>query len=148
MTAAIRRLGVVLALWLVLTLAACGAGDSTTVPTHASTRPKPVVHVPNGPAPQRLVVEDIREGSGPAVKAGDEIEIQFFDVNMRNHARFESDWQGDGVVWRVGEVNLSKGFEGGIKGMRIGGRRKLIIPSRLAYGTGPLLYVVDLLAIK
>jgi peptidylprolyl isomerase len=148
MTAAIRRLGVVLALWLVLTLAACGAGDSTAVATHASTRPKPVVHVPSGPPPQRLVVEDIREGSGPAVKAGDEIEIQFVNINIKTRSRYESDWKGDGVVWRLGGPGLSEGFERGIVGMKVGGRRELIIPAKLAYGTGPILYVVDLLAIE
>ena len=141
------RLGAVLALWPALTLAACGAGDASG-PLHASTRPKPKVGIPNGPAPQRLVVKDIRKGSGPAVEAGDAIEIQFVNINIKTHSRFESDWQGDGVIWRLGEPGLSKGFERGIRGMKVGGRREVIIPARLAYGTGPILYVVDLLAIE
>jgi peptidylprolyl isomerase len=148
MAASMRRLSSVLVLWPVLTLAACGAGDATIVSTHASTRPKPKVRVPSGPPPQRLVVEDIRRGFGPAVKAGDAIEIQFVNINIKTRSRYESDWKGDGVLWHLGEPGLSEGFERGIVGMKVGGRRELIIPAKLAYGTGPILYVVDLLAIE
>jgi peptidylprolyl isomerase len=148
MAAAIRPLGAVLVLWSALALAACGAGDGTTVSTRASTRPKPTVRVPSGPAPRRLVVKDIRKGFGPAVKAGDAIEIQFVNINIKTRSRYESDWQDNGTVWRLGEPGLSEGFERGIVGMKVGGRREVIIPAKLAYGTGPILYVVDLLAIQ
>ncbi|HWP32265.1 MAG TPA: FKBP-type peptidyl-prolyl cis-trans isomerase [Solirubrobacterales bacterium] len=134
---------------VLLGLAGCGGqGEDATSASPAAFGSKPKVKPSDFPIPKKLVVKDVWVGSGPAVKPGDEIEIQFVDLNLVRHTRFESEWKGDGAVWRLGEEELSKGFERGIVGMRVGGRREILFPSRLGYGTGPMVYVLDLLAIR
>lgn len=137
-----------------------GTGKSTLVyvvdllsikplPWADSERPKPRVQAPNGPPPKKLVINDLVEGSAPAVKTGDKLAVHYVGVNYRTGEEFEGAW--DPVFafkFGLGEGTVVKGWEQGVKGMKVGGRRELIVPPRLAYNTDTLIYVIDLLAIE
>jgi peptidylprolyl isomerase len=111
-------------------------------------RPKPVIEVPSEPPPDELVVTDIEEGDGAEVKDGEEIFVDYVGVFYKDGKEFESTWAGDAPEAFVkGNGILIDGWEQGIEGMKVGGRREMIVPSELAYKTGVLIYVVDLLKI-
>jgi FKBP-type peptidyl-prolyl cis-trans isomerase len=118
-------------------------------PPESPERPKPKVKVPSGPAPTELVVKDLIEGTGAEAEAGDELDIHYIGLSYKTGKEFESFWE-RGKVFPVvlGRELVLKGWEEGLNGMRAGGRRQLIIPSRLAYNTGPVVYVIDLLSVK
>jgi peptidylprolyl isomerase len=109
--------------------------------------PVPEIKVPDEPPPKELVVKDLEKGSGPAVGEGDEIVVEYVAVNYKTGKPAETVW-GKPTTFTVGSGELIKGWERGIRGMKVGGRRELIIPSKLAFGKGTLIYVVDLLEIK
>jgi peptidylprolyl isomerase len=114
-----------------------------------SNRSRPRIRVPHGPAPKELVVEELEKGSGETLRRGDTIIVDYIGVNYRTGGEFESTWERpEPREFSYGTEEVLKGWELGLKGMRVGGRRKLIIPSRLAYGTGALVYVIDLLAVE
>lgn len=112
-------------------------------------RTKPKIQVPNGPPPKKLTIEDPEEGSGAAAKDGAELLIHYVGVNYKTGKEFEASW--DPVTpfpVVLGSGAVLKGWEEGLKGMKVGGRRELIVPPNLAYKTDTLIYVIDLLAIK
>jgi peptidylprolyl isomerase len=121
-----------------------------------SSKAKPEVRAPNGAPPKKLVVEELEKGSGVVAKAGDEVGIEYVGVDYRTGKQFDSSWERNELfTFRLGDESTVPGFERGIEGMRVGGRRKLVVPPRLAYGaTGippkiapnsTLVFVVDLL---
>lgn len=111
-------------------------------------RPKPVIEVPDEPPPDELVVTDIEEGDGAEVKDGEEIFVDYVGITYKDGKEFESSWAGDAPPSFVkGNGILIDGWEQGMEGMKVGGRRELIVPSELGYKTGVLIYVVDLLKI-
>jgi peptidylprolyl isomerase len=122
-----------------------GAGGGETKSSAAG--PKPEIEIPDGPPPTEVVVEDIEEGDGDAVKAGDTIVVEYVGVNYKTGKEFETTW-GKPVKFKKDGGELIKGWEEGIEGMRVGGRRELIIPSELAFKTGDVIYVVELLEIE
>jgi peptidylprolyl isomerase len=152
----VRRFALIVVLCVSLLPVGCGEEESSTGPEQgtAGTRKEnatpgePKVQIPPSPAPKKLVVKDLRKGSGPAIEEGsDEILVDYIGVSYRTGEEFYNTWERGGPSkYHLEEVH--RGWELGLKGMRVGGRRELIEPSRLAYGTGPLLYVVDLLAVK
>ena len=110
---------------------------------------EPKVRVPNGPPPKQLVVRNLREGSGAEVKPGDDIAVDYVGVNYKTGKKFESTWERpEPGTFTLSSGELIKGWLDGLKGMKVGGRRELIIPSKLAYKTGPLIYVIDLVSVK
>ena len=111
-------------------------------------RPKPVIEVPGEPPPDELVVTDIEEGDGEEVKDGEEIFVDYVGVFYKDGKEFENSWKGEAQeAFGKGNGILIDGWEQGIEGMKVGGRRELIIPSELGYDTGVLIYVVDLLKV-
>jgi peptidylprolyl isomerase len=109
-------------------------------------RPEPVIEVPDEPPPDGLAVTDIEEGDGEEVKDGEEIFVDYVGVFYKDGKKFESSWDGNAQEAFVkGNGILIDGWEQGVEGMKVGGRRELIIPSELGYNTGVLIYVVDLL---
>jgi peptidylprolyl isomerase len=111
-------------------------------------RPKPVIEAPDDPPPDELVVTDIEEGDGAEVKDGEEIFVDYVGVFYKDGKEFESSWAGKAQEAFVkGGGILIDGWEQGVEGMKVGGRRELIVPSELAYKTGVLIYVVDLLKV-
>jgi peptidylprolyl isomerase len=156
---------------LALAVAGCGGGnDSSTSSTEESTaaakksepaakKTKPKVTVPTGAPPKQLVTKELEEGTGAEAKAGDEVTVQYVGVNYKNGKEFDSSWsRNEPFAFQLGAGQVIPGWEQGIEGMKVGGRRELIIPPELAYGEagsppaiGPnetLVFVVDLLAAK
>jgi FKBP-type peptidyl-prolyl cis-trans isomerase len=131
------------ALIFVIDLVAIGPQETTRA------KEEPEIRVPNGPPPTKVVINELREGSGEEVKAGDEILVDYVGVNYRTGEKFESTWAGnDPSSFTLGTGEVIKGWDVGLKGMKVGGRRELIIPSSLAYKTGTLIYVIDLVEIE
>lgn len=132
------------------------AGASTTMVTIPNPN-KPKVEVPDGPAPTALKIDDLKVGSGVAVKAGDEVEVHYVGVLFSNKEQFDASWdRGTPFKFTVGQGGVIKGWDQGLLGMKVGGQRRLIIPPDLAYGPGgqgsippnsTLVFVIDLLSI-
>jgi peptidylprolyl isomerase len=112
----------------------------------AKTPPK--VSAPPGPPPKELVAEVLKRGSGEAARPGDYLTVQYVGVNYKTGEQFEAHWQRNPWQFTLGAGEVRKGWELGLKRIRVGERRKLIVPSRLAYGTGALVYVIELLSIE
>ncbi len=122
------------------------------------TSQEPTVSVPTGQPPVELVENDLVEGTGPAAEVGDEVAIHYVGVGYQSGKEFDSSWNRKPFTFRLGSGILIPGGEQGIKGMRAGGRRELIIPPQLGYGKKgfppaiateeTLVFVVDLLTVK
>lgn len=127
--------------------------DSSAQPATNKTKPK--VTVPKGPPPKKLVVKDLQAGTGPAAQAGDEVTVQYVGVDYKTGKQFDASWdRGEPFSFTLGGGEVIKGWDQGIEGMKAGGRRELIIPPGLAYGSqqvgsiapnSTLVFVVDLL---
>jgi peptidylprolyl isomerase len=129
---------------------------TATTPANPALAHKPVVVVPKGPAPTHLVVKDLVVGSGPAAKSGQTVSVQYVGVLYRNGKQFDASWdRGQPLSFQLGTGGVIPGWGQGVPGMRVGGRRELIIPASLAYGAQgsppaigpnePLVFVIDLL---
>ncbi|PMC67236.1 peptidylprolyl isomerase [Corynebacterium parakroppenstedtii] len=117
---------------------------------------KPTIEVQSGPAPQDLLIEDISVGDGPEAQAGSNVEVHYVGVDFETGEEFDSSWdRGQTITFPL--TGLIAGWQEGIPGMRVGGRRKLTIPPDMAYGpagTGhplggrTLVFVIDLVDVK
>ncbi|QDQ96986.1 FKBP-type peptidyl-prolyl cis-trans isomerase [Tomitella fengzijianii] len=117
---------------------------------------KPVVEYPEGPPPNDLVVEDIVVGDGPEAQAGDIVDVHYVGVEYDSGEEFDSSWsRGESIRFPL--RGLIKGWQDGIPGMRVGGRRQLTIPPELGYGPAgaghqlsgrALVFVIDLLGVR
>lgn len=92
------------------------------------------VSVPEGPPPKRLVIKDLARGRGPVAKPGDEVEFLYVDALYSTGEVISVAIPGVPFHLELGSRSSLPGWEKGIVGMRVGGRRELIIPPRLAYG--------------
>lgn len=152
-----------------LALAACGsdAGDepaageaSAPSPTDTSAAPDAIgilesLYPGRGEPPTELVITDIAEGDGDAVEPGQRAVVQYWGVRWSDGGTFDSSWsRGQPFAFVLGAGQVISGWDLGVDGMRVGGRRVLVIPPGLAYGDrgagnviGPgetLVFVVDL----
>jgi FKBP-type peptidyl-prolyl cis-trans isomerases 1 len=166
-----RGLLLTIGLCAALAIAGCGGGGSSSSSTAESSTPasseaaadvgkkKPKVEVPGGPPPKTLEKKELVEGSGAEAKAGDEVTVQYVGVGYTSKEQFDASWdRGEPFSFALGAGQVIAGWEEGIPGMKVGGRRELTIPGELAYGAtgspptiGPnetLIFVVDLLAAK
>ncbi len=139
---------------------------TATTPTATTPKPpsplskKPVVKVPSGPAPKTLVTKDLITGSGPVAKTGSSVTVNYVGVLYNGGKEFDSSWKTGQpfAPFKLGAGSVIPGWDKGIVGMKVGGRRELIIPPDLAYGkTGQpptippnatLVFVVDLLGVS
>jgi peptidylprolyl isomerase len=168
----VKALLLTLTLCLALAAAGCGGGGATLDTEEASApaaegagaeattdKKKPKVTVPKGAPPKKLVIEDIEKGTGPEAKAGDEVSVEYVGVSFKDGKEFDSSWsRNEPFPFQLGAGMVIPGWDKGIEGMKVGGRRELVIPPNLAYGPagqppaiGPnetLVFVVDLLAIN
>jgi peptidylprolyl isomerase len=121
---------------------------------------KPTVDVPTGEAPPtELVIEDLEIGDGAEAQTGQTVEVHYVGVAWKNGEQFDASWdRGDTFQFPLGAGHVIQGWDQGVVGMKIGGRRRLVLPPEYAYGTrgagnviGPdetLVFVVDLLGIS
>ncbi len=115
---------------------------------------RPKVTVPDTPPPRQLMVRDLEEGTGPPAEEGDEVTIMYFGRYYETGKLFSASWDwGEPTTFKIGAGAEGEGWEEGLKGMRVGGRRELIVPSRMTTpgnvnpDVGALLYVIDLFAL-
>jgi peptidylprolyl isomerase len=120
---------------------------------------KPTVGLVEGPPPADLVIEDITIGTGQEVQRGQWAVVQYVGVSFDTGEEFDASWnRGSPFSFPVGGGKVIEGWDQGVLGMRIGGRRKLVIPPHLGYGNqgagnrikpgATLVFVVDLVDIK
>lgn len=140
---------------IVAVVVATGGGDdSDSASTADLTKPK--VEVPDGPPPTDLQVTDITEGDGAEAVAGDTLTMQYVGVSYSTGKEFDASWgSGQPFTFQLGAGNVIPGWDQGIAGMKVGGRRQLIIPPDLGYGAQgsppdikpneTLIFIVDLL---
>jgi len=96
---------------------------------------KPEVEFPGGNPPGDLEIEDISEGDGAAAKAGDVVSVHYVGVAWSTGEEFDSSWnRGTPLQFRLGVGQVISGWDQGVQGMKVGGRRRLVIPAHLAYG--------------
>jgi peptidylprolyl isomerase len=164
-----RRWQLALPLVAALALAGCGGGDGDTelaepAPTEVvvdlEAEPDPATYLDEdrGEPPTELVVEDLVVGEGEEAAAGDVVRVNYVGVDWASGQEFDSSWgRGTPFDFQLGVGQVIPGWDQGVEGMRVGGRRVLTIPPDLAYGDravgeliGPnatLVFVVDLLEV-
>jgi peptidylprolyl isomerase len=120
---------------------------------------KPHVFVPPGEAPPtELLTEDVVVGDGAEATAGQDVEVHYVGVAWSTRKQFDSSWdRGDTFRFGLGAGQVIKGWDDGVAGMKVGGRRRITIPPRLGYGAAgaggvikggeTLVFVVDLLGV-
>ena len=98
---------------------------------------KPVVEPIEGPPPADLVVEDITVGDGPEAQPGQLVEVHYVGVSHSTGAEFDASWNhGETFRFPLGGGQVIAGWDRGVSGMKVGGRRRLVIPPHLGYGDG------------
>ncbi|BDZ47647.1 FKBP-type peptidyl-prolyl cis-trans isomerase [Naasia aerilata] len=117
---------------------------------------KPEIDAPEGPAPSTLEVTDIVVGDGPEAAPGATVNVHYLGVEYDTGDEFDSSWnRGQSINFPL--RNLIAGWQQGIPGMRVGGRRQLVVPPALAYGPAggghrlsgkTLIFVIDLLGVS
>ena len=117
---------------------------------------KPEVDFPEGPPPADLEVTDIWEGDGKVASAGDTVQVHYVGVSHSSGEEFDASWnRGEPLAFRLGAGQVIAGWDQGVQGMKVGGRRQLIIPPHLGYGArgvGPikpnetLIFICDLVS--
>jgi len=141
------------------------SGPPTTIPT-ADVSPAgtagtaPAITVPSGSPPTQLQMADLITGTGPAAKAGDSVTVQYVLATYSSGKTIQSSWTGQPFTFTLDATpeQVIPGWDQGVVGMQVGGRRELIIPPSLGYGAqspGPgiaandtLVFIVDLLKIN
>jgi peptidylprolyl isomerase len=120
---------------------------------------KPHVYVPPGEAPPgELTIEELEEGTGAEAVAGQDVEVHYVGVAWSTRQQFDASWdRGDTFSFGLGAGQVIKGWDQGVAGMKVGGRRKITIPPNLGYGAAgaggvikggeTLVFVVDLLGV-
>jgi peptidylprolyl isomerase len=96
---------------------------------------KPEVDFPGGEPPADLEIKDIWEGDGPEAKAGDTVSVHYVGVSFSTGEEFDASWnRGQPLQFQLGVGQVISGWDEGVQGMKVGGRRQLTIPPHLAYG--------------
>ena len=116
---------------------------------------KPDVSIPEGPPSYQLELEDITVGEGEEAVSGSLVEVHYVGVSWSNGRQFDASWdRNDTFKFGLGKGQVIQGWDQGVQGMKVGGRRQLTIPAHLAYGDRgaagaikpgeTLIFVVDL----
>ncbi len=120
---------------------------------------KPEVDFPGGEPPEELEISDLQVGTGLEATSGRRVSVHYVGVAFSTGEEFDASYnRGDPLEFKLGAGQVITGWDSGVAGMRVGGRRQLIIPPHLAYGDrgagnviGPgetLIFIVDLLAVR
>lgn len=149
-----RLLLLIVSLCAVLAIAGCGDAKSENA---EDLNEKPVVTVPNEKPPKQLVKKELVEGNGTVAKDGDQVFINYVGVGYDSGEEFETSWGRKPYSFTLGSGEVLRGLDRGVGGMKVGGRRELILPPSLAYGLGgyppnvgsneTVVYVVDLVSV-
>jgi peptidylprolyl isomerase len=163
----------------VLALAGCNSSPSgspassttpsTAAPTTVATVPvqdpspagtfgtAPTINVPPGAPPTQLAGSDLIVGTGPVVKMGDKVTAQYVLATYSTGQQIQTSWTSSPFSFVLAKGKIIDGWVGGVPGMRVGGRRELIIPPSLGYGsTSPtqgiapndtLVFIVDVVKV-
>lgn len=137
------------------------AGETSTTaktPTSGALSKEPKVTPPSGPAPSKLETKELITGTGAEAKDGDTVTVNYVGVLYKTGKVFNASWETkEPFSFTLGKGQVIAGWDQGIPGMKVGGRRELIIPAALAYGAkgsppkipanAPLVFVVDLLGV-
>lgn len=165
-----KALMLTVAACLALLVAGCGggsdssssestaSGESTAAESSGGETTKPKVTVPKGALPKKLEMKEIEAGSGAEAKSGDEVTVQYVGVSYKDGKEFDSSWsRNEPFSFTLGAGEVIPGWDQGVEGMKVGGRRELIIPPSLAYGEAgappaiapneTLVFVIDLLEV-
>jgi peptidylprolyl isomerase len=123
------------------------------------TSEKPFVEPPDGEDPTELGITDLEVGEGDEAVPGRRVSVHYVGVSFHTGEQFDASWdRGRPFEFELGRGQVIQGWDRGVAGMRVGGRRRLTIPAELAYGERgaggsviepdePLVFVVDLLAV-
>ena len=122
-------------------------------------RSKPSVTIPDGSPPTELVIEDEIVGDGAEATEGSRVVVHYVGVAWSNGQQFDASWdRNDTFDFRLGRGEVIAGWDRGVNGMRVGGRRRLTIPPDLGYGSRgaggvikggeTLVFVVDLVDVR
>ena len=120
---------------------------------------KPDVQIPEGNPPEQLVIEDLVVGDGEEARAGQSVSVHYVGVAWSTKKQFDASWdRGEDFEFGLGAGQVIAGWDQGVEGMRVGGRRRLTIPPHLGYGARgaggvikggeTLVFVVDLLGVR
>src|SRR5690349_9629041 len=123
------------------------------------TLSKPTVEVSAGAPPADLEITDITVGDGPEAAAGQRVSVQYVGVAHSTGKEFDSSWsRNEPFEFALGAGHVIAGWDRGVAGMKVGGRRRLVIPAKLGYGDRgaggvikpgeTLIFVVDLLGVR
>lgn len=173
-----RGILLTIGLCLALAVAGCGGGSSSsssgsTAESSNASKPaeettagsskessgtKPTITVPSGPPPKQLEIKELIKGTGAEAKSGDKVVVQYVLVDYNTGEEIEASWdRGEPFAFTLGVGEVIPGWDKGVVGMKVGGRRQLIIPPSLAYGSqeagaiapnSTLIFDIDLLAVK
>lgn len=140
--------------------ATAGATTSSGTPTTPTTGPlskEPKVVPPKGPAPKVLVIKDLIKGTGATVTPSSTVTVNYVGVLYHGGKVFDASWN-RGTPTTFPLSGVIPGWTQGLPGMKVGGRRELIIPAKLAYGAqgspptippnAPLVFVIDMLGVQ
>jgi peptidylprolyl isomerase len=119
---------------------------------------KPQIDKPEGDIPFDLGIEEIVVGDGEEAVSGSKVAVHYVGVSFTTGDEFDASWnRGEAFKFKLGAGNVIPGWDAGVVGMKVGGRRKLTIPSAMAYGARgaggvikphePLVFVIDLLSV-
>jgi peptidylprolyl isomerase len=120
---------------------------------------KPEIDFVDPEPPTDLVVMDLMEGDGEEAQAGRTVEVHYVGVTHETGEEFDASYnRGEPLRFRLGVGQVIQGWDTGVQGMKVGGRRQLVIPPHLAYGDrgaggvikpgATLVFVVDLLGVS
>jgi peptidylprolyl isomerase len=119
----------------------------------------PTVTIPTGPPPTSLESADLIVGTGRAAAPGDQVTVQYVLATYSAQKVIQSSWTSRPFTFTLGAGQVIPGWDKGVIGMHVGGRRELIIPPSLGYGATPpagaqgiasndtLVFVIDLVSI-
>jgi len=119
---------------------------------------RPLVDKPEGDIPFDLGIDEIVVGDGDEAVKGSKVAVHYVGVSFSSGEEFDASWnRGEPFRFKLGSGQVIPGWDAGVRGMKVGGRRKLTIPSAMAYGARgaggvikphePLVFVVDLLSV-
>jgi len=120
---------------------------------------KPSVSIPSTNPPADLVIEDLTVGTGKEAIKGTNVEVHYVGVAWSTGKQFDASWdRNEAFEFRLGAGQVIAGWDQGVAGMKVGGRRSLTIPAHLGYGNQgaggvikggeTLVFVVDLLNVN